>query len=51
VHLKKQELLKEAAFHFITENKIELEPRFDIIAIVIQNEVPQIEHLEDAFWG
>lgn len=51
VHHKKQELLQEAAFHFITENKIELEPRFDIISIVIKNNVPQIDHLEDAFWG
>jgi putative endonuclease len=51
VHERKQELLKEAASYFMMENKIELEPRFDIISIVIQNEVPQIEHLEDAFWG
>ena len=51
VHDKKQELLKSAALHFMEENQIKLEPRFDIISIVIQDKTPIIEPLEDAFWG
>lgn len=48
---RKQELLKNAALNYIEFNEVKLEPRFDIISIVIEKEIPTIEHIEDAFWG
>ena len=35
--------------NFINENNIELEVRFDIIAILKQKDTFQVEHLKDAF--
>ncbi len=45
----KQRFLLEAAEAYIIENDIEKEARFDIIAIIKQNETTTIEHIADAF--
>jgi putative endonuclease len=46
---KKQRHILQAAHAYIMLNNIQLEARFDIIAILLGPEGPQINHLEDAF--
>ena len=36
--------------HYVVSNELDLEVRFDIIAIVDRNNKPQIEHFENAFY-
>ena len=50
VSKKKIKLLVLAADHFVSEQNIELEVRFDIITILKTKETALIEHLEDAFY-
>ena len=50
VNRKKQKFLVRAADVYITENNIEMECRFDIIAIVYQNNKAEINHIVDAFY-
>ena len=46
----KQRFLIKAAHAYIMQNNIDLDTRFDIIAVVInQNEI-KIHHIEDAFY-
>lgn len=47
---KKIKLLVKAANHYIIENKILLEARFDIIAVLINKKVQQLEHIKNAFY-
>jgi len=47
---KKIKLLVKAANEFITSNELDVEARFDIIAIVKNTKYEKIEHLEDAFY-
>ena len=47
---KKIQLLVKAVHAYVTENDLDLEVRFDIIAIVLSTEKPQIEHIENAFY-
>jgi len=49
VTISKQKLLIKAANAYILHNNIDLETRFDIISIVIGQEVI-IEHIENAFY-
>ena len=50
VNRKKIQLIISATNHFLEENEIDLETRFDIISIISDRESPvQIEHLENAF--
>ncbi|WP_055434710.1 YraN family protein [Lacinutrix algicola] len=42
--------LVKAVDEFVTANKLDVEVRFDIIAIVKENKEFKIEHLEDAFY-
>lgn len=49
INPKKIKLLVSAMDNFIIENDLEVEARFDIIAIVRQKNAFQIEHLKDAF--
>jgi putative endonuclease len=51
VNIKKQNLLMDAANHYIFENKLTCSIRFDIISILIINEKIKIYHIEDAFFG
>lgn len=49
VSLKKIKLLVSAIDHYVIERDLDVEVRFDIIAIVIKNNKSNIEHIEDAF--
>ncbi len=46
---KKIKLLLSAIDHYVVENELDVDVRFDIIAIIKQKSVFQIEHLKDAF--
>lgn len=46
----KIKLLVKAMDAFITENDIELETRFDIIAVLKNKKMEQLTHYEDAFY-
>ena len=48
---KKIKLLVKAVNEYVTLYDLDLEIRFDIISVHIENEVTQIEHLEDAFYN
>lgn len=47
---KQIQRLVEAVDHYVNENQLDVEVRFDIIAIVRQGNSFQIEHLMDAFY-
>ncbi|MAD97544.1 MAG: endonuclease [Flavobacteriaceae bacterium] len=49
VSTKKIKLLVTAIDHYVTENDLDVEVRFDIIAIVKNEMETKIEHLENAF--
>ena len=46
----KIKLLVKAANEYIVSNNIDLEARFDIIAILKNKNIEQIEHFENAFY-
>lgn len=46
----KQRQLQKAANAFVEEQPIQGEIRFDIVAIVLNNNKQEIHHIEDAFW-
>ena len=46
---KKIKLLLSAIDYYVIEKDLDVEVRFDIIAIIHQNNKTKIEHLEDAF--
>ena len=47
---KQIQRLVNATDEFVNTNKLDVEVRFDIIAIVKENKQYKIEHLEDAFY-
>ena len=47
---KKIKLLVMAADHYITENNMNNEVRFDVITILKNSKIFKIEHLESAFY-
>ncbi len=47
---KKIQLLVKAVNEYVISNDLEVEIRFDIIAIFKENNVYKIEHIEDAFY-
>jgi putative endonuclease len=49
VNPKKIKLLLSAIDYYVVEKDLDVEVRFDIIAIIHQNNNTKIEHLEDAF--
>jgi len=49
VNPKKIKLLISAMDHYVVEHNLDVEVRFDIIAIIHQNKHTKIEHLKDAF--
>ena len=49
VNPKKIKLLVSAIDNYVTERDLDVEIRFDIIAIIKQKNVFKIEHLKDAF--
>lgn len=50
VNKKKITLLVFAADHYVVENDLDVEVRFDIITILKKGKEFQLEHLEDAFF-
>ena len=49
VNPKKIKLLLSAIDHYVVQKDLDVEVRFDIIAVIHQNNNTKIEHLEDAF--
>lgn len=49
VNPKKIKLLVSAIDHYVIENDLDVEVRFDIIAIINKKSTFTIEHIEDAF--
>ncbi|MBL4643455.1 MAG: YraN family protein [Flavobacteriaceae bacterium] len=49
INPKKIKLLVSALDHYVVENELDVEVRFDVIALVKQKNIFQIEHLKDAF--
>lgn len=49
INQKKIKLMVLALDYYVTENDLDVEVRFDIIAILKQKNAFQIEHLKDAF--
>ena len=49
INQKKVQLLVEAANEYVISKNLDVEVRFDIIAILKNQKVFNIEHLEDAF--
>ena len=47
---KKIKLLVAGADHYVTEENLDVEVRFDIITILRNKSIFKIEHLEDAFY-
>jgi putative endonuclease len=47
---KKIKLLVKAMDHYVTTKDLDVEVRFDIIAIIKNNKETKIEHIEDAFF-
>ncbi|MHA7055753.1 YraN family protein [Aquimarina sp. M1] len=47
---KQIQLLVKAIDHYIVENDLDVEVRFDIVAIIKNKLGTKIEHLEDAFY-
>ena len=47
---KKIQNLVKAVDQYLTENDLDLEVRFDIIGILLNNKEISIEHIEDAFY-
>lgn len=49
VNKQKQRLLIYAANAYLFRNKLDIDTRFDIISIIVSNDKPVIDHIEDAF--
>jgi len=50
VSKKKIRLLVKAIDHYIDENNLDVEVRFDVIAILLQKNSTEINHIKDAFY-
>ncbi|HIP35732.1 MAG TPA: endonuclease [Crocinitomix sp.] len=46
----KQKAIVKVANAYVVENDIDLEIRFDIVSIILNDNETKIEHLEDAFY-
>ncbi len=47
---KKIKLLVKAANEYVVSHELDVEIRFDIIAVVLNSKYQKVEHLEDAFY-
>ena len=47
---KKQSDIIKAADHYINEKEIDIECRFDVIIIVLNEKQKDLQHIEDAFY-
>lgn len=50
VNKKKINLLVKAVDHYITEEDLDVEVRFDVIAVLFQKNEVILNHIEDAFY-
>ena len=50
VDAAKQKNMAMAAEEFLEQQNIETDVRFDVISIVMKNNIPDIHHIEDAFF-
>lgn len=50
VSKSKQKLIVKAANQYIIENEIDLDTRFDIVSIILNEKETKVEHLIDAFY-
>ena len=46
---QKQWRLISAANAYVYQNRLDINTRFDIISIIIRDDIPEINHIEDAF--
>lgn len=46
----KQRMLARAAARYLATNSLDLEIRFDILAVILGSSGPQIRYIEDAFY-
>ncbi len=46
----KQRMLIKAANHYLFRQKLDLEVRFDIVAVVFRGDEPVIKHIENAYY-
>ncbi|OFY57482.1 MAG: hypothetical protein A2V50_08670 [Bacteroidetes bacterium RBG_19FT_COMBO_42_10] len=50
INREKQRSVILAADNYIRWNKIDKESRFDVIIVIMKDDLPQIDHIEDAFY-
>ena len=50
VSMKKQRLIIKASDAYVKEHDLDLESRFDIITVIINNQYKKLDHLEGAFF-
>ena len=50
VNRKKEKMIAIAADHYIEQNCLDVNVRFDLISVVFRNGKPEVEHIEDAFY-
>ena len=50
INKKKIKLLIQAADHFVLENDLDIEVRFDVITVIKKQGKLTVEHLENAFY-
>lgn len=50
VGIEKQRNLAIATEEYLERNNLDMDVRFDVISITMKNEVPEIYHIEDAFF-
>ena len=50
VSLNKQRLIVKAANQYIEEHDVDLDTRFDIVSIILNEKETNVEHLIDAFY-
>jgi putative endonuclease len=49
VPMKKQKQVIKAADAYVKEHELDIESRFDVITVIVNNNYTKIDHLEDAF--
>lgn len=50
VHEAKEEHLIQAAEAYLEENNLDMEVRYDVVAIILKNRKHEITHIADAFY-
>lgn len=50
VDLRKQQHLIEGADYYIQQNEIDLEARFDVVSVILNENECEINHIKDAFY-